>query len=298
MPMGFAMSHSVSGPTPLERFAATSLDVLQRSGLRKIAYSSLMRNLGKRFLLRDEQNARARVIASGLGKGLNLLVLPETPKSYWLGTHEPDMQKLLRESIKRGMTVYDCGANIGYFSVIFARLVGPTGHVFAFEPSPDSLGCLRAAVTLNNYQHLTVIPQAVWHKREVLRFARGAHNQSLVSDHVEGVLGESAAEGNCVEISATSLDEFVYAERHPPPDFIKIDVEGSEGKAVTGALRLISEHRPTLLLEIHGAPGHEVWSLLKDLKYVSTNIATGEVPQTSDEFAIWIRQYIAVPMSA
>lgn len=290
------MPLDASQPTRLERFAATSVDLLQRAGLHKLARSGPLRRLGKRFLLRSQQKPQARIIAAGLGKGLKLCVLPETPKSYWMGTHEPDMQELVREKIKPGMTVFDCGANIGYFSVIFAQLVGPAGRVFAFEPSPSSLECLRAAVMLNGYQNLTVVSEAVWHRKEVLRFARGTQDESLVSDHVEGVFGESSAQGSCVEIPATSLDEFVYAEGNPPPDFIKVDVEGSEGKAIAGAQRLLSEHRPSLLLEIHGEPGREVWEQLKRLGYVATNIATGEVPQTADEFAIWIRQYLAVPM--
>jgi hypothetical protein len=98
-----------------------------------------------------------------------------------------------------------------------------------------------------------------------------------------------------VEIPATSLDEFVYVDGNSPPDFIKIDVEGSEGEAIAGARRLLAQYHPSLLLEIHGKPGREVWEWLKQLKYVSTNIATGEVPESADEFAVWIRQYIAVP---
>ena len=206
------------------------------------------------------------------------------------------MQAVLREKIKPGMTVYDCGANIGYFSVIFANLVRPTGRVFAFEPSPSSLECLRAATTLNDYPHLTVVPKAVWGCTEILRFARGPQDKSLVSDHVDGVFGESSAPGGYVEIPATSLDEFVYVEGNPPPDFIKIEVEGSEGKAIAGARSLLADHHPSLLLEIHGEPGREVWECLKQLKYVATNIATGEVPDSADEFAVWIRQYLAVPV--
>jgi FkbM family methyltransferase len=236
------------------------------------------------------------VIASGVGRGLKLCVLPETPGSYWLGTHEPDMQRVLREQIKPGMTVYDCGANVGYFSVMLAHLVGPNGRVFAFEPSPGSVECLSAATALNAYSHLTIIPKAVWSHSEVLRFARGPQDKSLVSDHVDGVFGESTAAESFVEISATSLDEFVYIEGNPPPDFVKVDIEGSEGKAIAGARRLLAEHRPSLLLEIHGEPGREVWEALQQLKYRSTNIATGDVPHTADEFAIWIRQYLAVPI--
>jgi len=212
-----------------------------------------------------------------------------------MGIHEPDTQALLHEHIKPGTIVYDCGANIGYFSVMFARLVEPSGHVFAFEPSPKSLESLWAARELNGFNHLTVVPMAVWHQREAIRFIQGESGASLVSDHVEGVFGNSSEQKEPIEVPAISLDEFVYKQGNPPPDFIKIDVEGSEGEAIAGAHRLLSEYHPRLLLEIHGAPGRKVWQFLKELNYVATNVATGEVPRTVDEFAIWIRQYLAVP---
>ena len=287
-------------PTRLERLAAGAVGTLQSVGLAKLAYSGALRRLGKALLLRKDEAPRVRVIASGLGRGLRLRVLPETPKSYWLGTHEPQMQAALREHVREGMTVYDCGANVGYFSVMLARLVGARGRVYAFEPSPASLESLRAARELNGLRNLTVVPEGVWHRRATLGFLRGGEGRSLVSDHIEGVFGESAGgERNStesfVEISVNSLDNFVYADGKPPPDFIKLDVEGAEGHALNGARRLLEERRPGLLLEIHGEPGREVWSLLKELDYRATNIATGEVPRTADEFAIWIRQYLALP---
>jgi hypothetical protein len=95
------MPSDFSQPTRRERFAAASVDVLQRAGLRRLAYSDLMRRLGKRFLLREGLTPQTRVIASGVGKGLKLCVLPETPGSYWLGAHEPDMQRVLREKINQ-----------------------------------------------------------------------------------------------------------------------------------------------------------------------------------------------------
>jgi FkbM family methyltransferase len=214
-----------------ERWAVQAVNSLHRIGLDRLAYSSTLRWLGKRLLLRTAQIPGTRAIASGLGQGLKLRVLPGTPQSYWMGTHEPAMQQAIREQIKPGMVVYDCGANIGYFSVIFAALVGAAGRVYAFEPSPDSLACLQAAGELNGFPHLTVIPEGVWSRKETLRFARGLAGESLVSDHVEDVFGELAGQDGVVEIPATSLDEFVYSEGNPPPDFIKLDVEGSEGKA-------------------------------------------------------------------
>ena len=288
------------GPSGLERLAAGAVSALQRVGLHRLAYSAPLRRLGKRFLLRADEGPCVRRIASGLGRGLKLRVLPETPKSYWLGTHEPDMQAALRESIRPGMTVYDCGANVGYFSVMFARLVGEGGRVYAFEPSPSSVECLDAARTLNDFRQMEVVAAAVWEKKGTLRFVRGGTDASLVSDHVEGVFGDAhdgePAAGCFVDVAATSLDEFVYEENHPPPDFIKLDVEGAEGKAVSGARRLLAERRPGLLLEIHGAPGREVWEILRELNYTSTNIANGRVPETAEEFAVWIRQYLALPL--
>lgn len=283
-------------PRMLERLAATSINLLQAAGLSKLAYSDTLRRLGKRFLLREERGASSRMIASGLGKGLMLRVLPATPKSYWLGTHEPHMQAALKKNIKQGMVVYDCGANIGYFSVMLAHLVAPSGRVYAFEPSPYSLECLQMASGINHLDNLTVVPRAVWHQRESLRFTCGVPSTSLVSDHIEGVLGETPKEEAFIDVSTVSLDEFVYDEGNPPPDFIKIDVEGAEGKTLLGARHLLSDHRPSLLLEIHGEPGREVWNILQEFRYKVTNIATNMMPNNADEFAIWISQYLAVPL--
>ena len=71
-----------SQPTRLERLAASAVAALNHAGLSKFAHSAMMRRLGKRFLLRADAGTRDRAIISGLGKGLKLRVLPETPKSY------------------------------------------------------------------------------------------------------------------------------------------------------------------------------------------------------------------------
>jgi FkbM family methyltransferase len=240
-----------------------------------------------------------RTIASGLGKGLRLEVLPGTPVGYWLGTHESWMQAAFRAQISPGMTVYDCGANIGYFSVMLARLVGSSGRVYAFEPSPESFRCLQRAPGLNHLEQLIPVQRGVWDRAEVLRFSRGASGDSLVSDHIQGVFGAGdgtgASRAALVEIESVSLDGFVYEKGHPAPDFIKLDVEGAESRALAGARRLLAERRPGLLVEIHGGPGRDAWGLLKDLDYRITRLGSGEEPRSADEFAVWISQYLALP---
>ena len=282
-----------SNPTLRERLAAGTASVLQRVGLAKVVESPLVRAVAKRFLLRPSVGPQVRVVVDGLAKGMKLRILPSSPRSYWLGTHEPLLQAMAQKHLKPGDVVYDCGANIGYFSVIFAKLVGPGGKVFAFEPSADSYASVEAARDENG---LPIIPvqRAIWNENTTLQFSRGPGDASMVSDHVADVFGQEA-QSNMVQVATQALDDFVYGQGNPAPDFIKLDVEGSEGKAVAGARRLLKEKRPLLLIEIHGEPGREVWPQLQELGYVPTNIATGKVPATVEEFAVWITQYLCVP---
>jgi FkbM family methyltransferase len=291
------MQSELGSTTFRERIVVSAVKLLHRMGMHKVVLSPSLRSIAKRFFLRQTAYPCTRQIASGLGVGLKMRVLKGTPQSYWMGTHEPHLQSLLRREIQPGITVYDCGANIGYFSLIFAQLAGPAGKVFAFEPSPDSFVCLQESRQLNGFANLVPIHKAVWNRSETVSFVQSETDVSLVSDYVSGCLDKAAPTQDVLNVDAVSLDEFIYEQGNPIPDFVKIDVEGSEGKVVEGARRLLSERRPTLLLEIHGAPGRDVWALLNDLHYQATNIVTGKVPENVDEFAVWIRQYFAVPLT-
>jgi len=286
------------GPAKLgERLVVYVAGALRRLGMEKLVSSPLLRLTAKRFFFRQTNYPCTRRIASGLARGLQLQILKETPQSYWMGVHEPHVQEVLRQQIRPGMTIYDCGANIGYLSVMFANLTGCKGRVFAFEPSPESFACLQEAQRLNNFEHLIPVAKAVWNRRERLRFIQ-EYGASAVSDRVAGCLDKNIKTQAALEVDAISLDEFVYEQGNPVPDFIKIDVEGSEGKAMAGARRILAERRPVLLLEIHGEPGRHVWSVLQELNYEATNIATGEVAHNVREFAAWIRQYLAKPLDS
>jgi len=291
------MTAETTQPTFRERMVANTASLLQRVGLAKVVESSLARTLAKRFFLRRITRPELRTVVDGLAQGMKLRVLPSSPKSYWLGTHEPHLQEMAKQHLKPGFVVYDCGANIGYFSIIFAKLVGPQGKVFAFEPSPDSYDSLAAAGPANGLDNLTAVHCAIWHESTTMQFSRGPGDASMVSDHIANVFGHED-KGSLVDVPTESIDEFVYGKGNPAPDFIKIDVEGSEGKAITGARRLLKEKRPLLLIEIHGDPGREVWPQLQELGYTPTNIATGEVPATVEAFAVWITQYLCVPKPA
>src|SRR5262249_684607 len=80
---------------------------------------------------------------------------------YYWGCWEPDESWVIRALLRPGDVFVDVGANVGYFSPLAARAVGPLGRVIAFEPTPPTLEELRHNVALNDLQNVTVHGEAV-----------------------------------------------------------------------------------------------------------------------------------------
>jgi FkbM family methyltransferase len=209
--------------------------------------------------LRKDSGARWTTVQSGLNKGTRLLLDPGHG-DYMLmwGLHEPEVQAVLPDIVRPGQTAYDLGASVGFFSVALGRLVGPSGHVIAFEPQSHT--AIEAVAAENHLPWITVIHRAV-------------------ADYVgEGVMVDETAslspvEGRGVRVPVTTIDAFVYDEGFAPPQFVKVDIEGAEGIALAGMTRVAVQYRPTLLIEIHGALGGRqaqaemVWNWLSDKGY-------------------------------
>ena len=100
------------------------------------------------------------VIQRGVGAGLKFRASVPVA-GYRLGTTEPELQEALAEHLKKGDVVYDLGANVGFYTLLSARLVGPEGHVYAFEPYPKSAETTRHNLAINGFDHATVINKAV-----------------------------------------------------------------------------------------------------------------------------------------
>lgn len=191
---------------------------------------------GLRALLRPIASARSTILmgpmrgASFAGKGLACRV----------GLYELHLQHAIRAVLKRGQVFYDIGANNGFFTLLGARCVGSSGHVFAFEPLPQNLTALR---TLSQPRQLScsVVAAAVSDRCGTARF------KWTDDDSVGSLLG---AEGSSLGVETVTLDEFV--RRNRPPDLIKLDVEGAEGMVLAGAPGLLASGRPaTWIVELH-----------------------------------------------
>jgi FkbM family methyltransferase len=144
-----------------------------------------------------------------------------------------------------GDCCYDVGANIGVYTLWAAGLVGPSGQVHAFEPVPDTMTVLESMVRRNALPQVRLEPCAIG--------ATVGETGMRVYRDASGLAHPVADPGTADHVARlATLD--AYAERHRPPDLVKIDVEGFEIDVLRGATNLLAARSPALLLEM--LPGH------------------------------------------
>ena len=192
-------------------------------------------------------------VQKGPAQGLWLHLNPRTGNTYFEGGGEPEVQEALQQHLRPGMTFYDIGANIGFFTLLAARLVGKEGRVAAFEADPEIARRLREHVSRNALGWIAVEEKAMWSESSIVFFER----IDLATSPDRG-LGHVVPEGavDTIRVSAVSLDD--YTKTQPPPDFLKCDVEGAEVEVFRGAQRLLREKRPGIICEMHSEENHGV----------------------------------------
>ena len=192
---------------------------------------------------------RDGVIARGVGSGISFNV-GRSDGSYLLGTTEHGVQLALAAALKPGMTFYDIGANVGFHSMIAARLVGPaTGNVVSFEPVEENARCVSYNARLNGFARVQLKQCALSDVEQNGRFWLSEEPTwgALVTVGIE----PTRCIGSIV-VPVRRLDEVVAQDALPPPHVIKIDVEGAEASVLRGGTDTIGEYRPIMMIELHG----------------------------------------------
>jgi FkbM family methyltransferase len=165
---------------------------------------------------------------------------------------EAGSPKRLAPFIVEGSTVIDAGANIGFFTLPFAQMVGPRGRVIALEPEPTNFRRLAArvqATALANRVTLLRAAAAERSGRELL-----AINPDHPGDHK---IASDRSDGG-VEVEAHALDDLVAAHPGPPVSLIKIDVQGAESRVLEGATGLLRTDGPALFVEVDPVAGSKM----------------------------------------
>lgn len=154
----------------------------------------------------------------------------------WLGTYERENQHKIASNLRAGDIAYDIGANVGFFTLLMAHIVGPGGHVHAFEPLPANLAQLRRHIAINGLHNVTVHPVAISDATGQATFKTANHDSE----------GRLSNDGD-ITVQTVALDDL----RLPLPHLIKMDIEGEECLALSGMARTLRQARPYLLIEGH-----------------------------------------------
>ncbi len=189
-------------------------------------------------------------ISPGPARGFWIRIEPYLEEQYLTGCPEPRVQEEVLRHLRRGGCFYDVGAHIGYYSLLATRLVGKKGRVVAFEPDPSNVAVLHENLSRNALSEVEVISCAVWDQPGKVAFQRsGTEHPGESSRRGTVVPLSKELSSSRIEVEAVTLD--VFAQHHPPPTLIKIDVEGAEIEVLKGARKLISLQRPVWLFEVH-----------------------------------------------
>jgi FkbM family methyltransferase len=164
-------------------------------------------------------------------------------------TYEPEVWLYLKTHVRPGDVCLNVGAHMGIYALALARWNAPDGQVLAFEPNPHTRAALARHVALNGMaDRVDVLAQAVGDAPgQATFFATGREGFSRL-----GVHNPAALYAESVPVAVTSIDE-ICAERGLVPDWITLDIEGSEIAALEGARKTLSRGRGRLgiVVEMH-----------------------------------------------
>ncbi|MGY4706900.1 FkbM family methyltransferase [Candidatus Bipolaricaulota sp. J31] len=169
------------------------------------------------------------------------------------GEYEPETTEAILGFLKPGMTFIDLGAHIGYFTLLAAKTVWPSGRVYAFEPVPSTCQVLQHNVAVNRFDSVvTVIPKAVSDKSGIGHLILPP--ESTVSARI--LTGEkhrkSVEDERIIEVETISLDDYFQQIGWPEVNLIKMDIEGAEIQALKGMKELSRRNQNLkLIIEIN-----------------------------------------------
>ena len=207
---------------------------------------------------------------------------------------EPNETSIVKKNVHTGDVVLDIGANIGYYTLLLAQLVGPSGKVYAFEPDPKNFELLEKNVDINNYKNVILIQKAVSNCNEKTKLF-------LSKDRAQNRIFDSSNDGmsNNIEVETITLDEF-FKDFAQTINFIKMDVEGTEFRVIQGMLlllhktpkiKILTEFFPNLINKSGVKPidyvnllsneGFEISDIGNDLTKISSNDFSKLVTDTS-----------------
>ena len=170
---------------------------------------------------------------------------PNQRKLYLTGMHEPNTSALLTQILKKGMSVVDVGAYVGYYTVIASLIVGNSGNVLSIEPAPNNFDQLSKTVEVNELLNVVLrqvaLADEVGRKNLRLSTDPATHSIADAEANLGFFKGNRKQTGETVSVKCTTLDKLLQNEGIPRVDLVKVDVEGAELRVLKGMRKTLQE---------------------------------------------------------
>jgi FkbM family methyltransferase len=250
------------------------------------------------------------------GRGLRYILFPgENARAYLEhnGNYEVAETRFCENRLRPGMTGVDAGAHIGLYTLLFARLVGPAGHVYAFEPAPANRRRLEENIALNHVDNVVVEEAALFSEtgRVVLNLfpdqlgAWHSLGRPLMTDPERPYA--TVTPSSSLEVPCTTLDDYATKHQIERIDLLKVDVEGAEADVFAGSRSLLASRRVSVVLfEVSlvqtEALGHAAAAAFKELESAGFVVCAleqdGSVRSRAIEPLRRYANYVALPHEA
>jgi len=168
------------------------------------------------------------------------------------GVYEPDLSEAFCRLIRPGEQVVDIGMHLGYYTTLFACLVGDRGLVHAFEPTPTTREIAHCNV--GRYPQVTVHPFAVWSGEGAMTFRDFGPQWMAFNSLRDARIKQGPPAPRLIEVPTISLDRF-RRDLGRSISLIKIDAESAEQEILRGAVNLLAQDRPIVSVEVGDTEG-------------------------------------------
>jgi FkbM family methyltransferase len=219
-----------------------------RQAIRKLVISNpaLDRSVGKALVRIDLAIRKTGILDRGLSKGflehrgfkIHFGEEDRGLASFLLNNrdYEAETREVIERQLREGDVFLDLGANIGFFTLLAGRIVGDSGRVIAFEPTPRTRAILQRNVTENG------LDGRVWIDERAITEKRGRAHFTVLSDSEYNSVVSDDRGGHTIEVETISVDDYISDHGISRVAMVKMDIEGQELPALRGMRETISEN--------------------------------------------------------
>lgn len=210
----------------------------------ELRFYYIKKNSVDNYILKKVQGSRMFLNLNDLGISKELALY---------GCHEYNSTEFIKGEIKPNMKVLEIGANIGYYTLLEAQIIGAGGHIYAFEPNPDNFHILKLNIELNGLENnASLYPYAMGDEsKDASFFLATSGNLSSMVKREDGLVGYREVKTKVYKVDDIMADK--------PFDYFRMDVEGYEVEIIKGMQNILSSDKAPhgMFIEVHSELLHK-----------------------------------------